>query len=197
MKFKRPKPLGSSSIRAYAELARAREDAFQLYVGPLRPPSHLFHFSSLGGIKAILKSGTLWASDVRLMKDKTELQYATDLLQDVASHAGHYFEEVRHSLAKELLDLCVHISCLTMEPLLRSQWMDYADSGQGCAISFDFHEIKAVRNIGSFPLAYDPKIQREMLEAIYGARKNCRFAIGQRWASTPRPSKILQRSFSR
>ena len=73
MKHKRPRPLGSSINRAYAELKQTRGDAFQLYVAPMPVPSHLFHFSSVAGIKAILQSGTLLASDVRLMKDRPSL----------------------------------------------------------------------------------------------------------------------------
>lgn len=166
MKHKRPKPLCSEIGRAYAELKRARGGAFQLHLGPMREPSHLFHFSSAAGIEAILQSGTLWASDVRLMRDQTEFAYAVELLRSAVKRPDHYFEEVSRNLAEEVRGQCLHVACLSLEACLGSQWLNYADSGRGCAISFDFQEIRKFgHGIGSFPLAYDPGVQIQMIES--------------------------------
>jgi hypothetical protein len=163
MKFKKPKPVGSSLHLACEQLKQARGEAFQMYVAPLPIPSHLFHFSSVAGIEAILKSHALWASDARLMTDKTEVAYATDMLRESATRTGYYFEEVRDKLAEQLLQTCMHIASLSLEPCLRSQWTAYADSGRGCAISFDFHEVRKLTDkIGSFPLVYEPDVQSQM-----------------------------------
>jgi Protein of unknown function (DUF2971) len=165
MKFKKPRGLVSSFRLACEQLKQARGETFQMYVGPLPTPSHLFHFSSLAGIKAILKSRALWASDARLMADKTELTYSASVLRDSATRTGYYFEKVRDKLAEELLQTCMHIASLSLEPCLRSQWTAYADGGRGCAISFDFHEVRKLTDkigIGSFPLVYNPDVQRGM-----------------------------------
>jgi hypothetical protein len=171
MKFKKPKGLVSSLRLACEQLKQARGEAFQMYVGPLPTPAHLFHFSSLAGIKAILKSRALWASDARLMADKTELAYSASVLRESATRTGYYFEKVRDTLAEELLETCMHIASLSLEPCLRSQWTAYADGGRGCAISFDFHEVRKLTDeVGSFPLVYDPDVQRQMWDFYPVAR---------------------------
>ena len=101
MKFKKPKGLVSSFRLACEQLKEARGETFQMYVGPLPNPSHLFHFSSLTGIKAILKSRALWASDARLMPDKTELTYSASVLRESATRTGYYF--VLHLKASDLV----------------------------------------------------------------------------------------------
>jgi Protein of unknown function (DUF2971) len=163
MKSKKAKPAGSPLARALKQLEQARGEAFQMHVGPLTVPSHLFHFSSVAGIRAILKSRALWASDARLMKDKTEVEYAAGMLRESATRTGYYFQEVRTTLAEQLLQTCMHIASLSLKPCLRGQWAAYADGGQGCAISFDFNEVrKLTSKIGSFPLVYEPRVQTQM-----------------------------------
>jgi hypothetical protein len=44
-------------------------------------PDHLHHYTSLTGMRGILKTRVCWATDIRHMNDITEATYAVDLVQ--------------------------------------------------------------------------------------------------------------------
>lgn len=170
MKYKKPKPLRRSHCDVHAEFMSALDAAFKLYHEPLPDPPEMYHYTSLAGAEGILRSGVLWASDLRLMKDPTELHYAAGILSEVARAFPNCLESVRDKLSEELLELGFHLACLSMRRDLRRQWDDYADECRGCAIVFGTAEIRtrcAEAAIFGFPLAYDPSIQARMFEMAF------------------------------
>lgn len=46
------------------------------------PKELLYHYTTISGLKGIVESQSLWASDVRYMNDSAELQYIISLLKD-------------------------------------------------------------------------------------------------------------------
>lgn len=187
MKYKRPSPLSNPRCDVRAEFRSALDEAFKLYHEPLPEPPELYHFTSIPGIKGILQSGDLWASDLRVMKDPTELRYATGILSQVAGEFPHCLESFRDKLADELLGLGFHLACLSMRKDLQRQWNDYADELRGCAIIFDTARLKercAEVEVFGFPLAYDPLIQVQMFELAFHKEEELRRIIAKRkWAT--------------
>jgi hypothetical protein len=151
-------------MRIREEIRRARDEAYQLGVGPIKAPSLLYHYSSLSAICAILETGVLWATDLRKMKDQTEVKYASDVFREAVAKT-HYLESVGPNLAQELLDQCNHIACLSREGDRQFQWENYADQNRGCALAFRLevvNEICRSKGIRSNPLVYEPGVQLQM-----------------------------------
>lgn len=108
----------------------------------LLPPT-LYHYTNWAGFEGICKSGTLRLSSIDAVNDRVELSYATDLLTDLVvgmkskncAHAAmQHLEGIRHA--------CV--ASLTEETDLLSQWMSYAEKGNGVAIGFESGEIRSL-----------------------------------------------------
>jgi len=54
------------------------------------PEKLLYHYTTVTGLKGIVESQSLWASDVRYMNDSAELKYIISLLKDCSeSFQGH------------------------------------------------------------------------------------------------------------
>src|SRR6266853_2545450 len=68
------------------------------------PPSVLYHYTDAAGFLGIIKTGSLWASDVRFVNDMNEMKYSMNLLRQLAT------EKAASDHPKELIDLVDHIS---------------------------------------------------------------------------------------
>lgn len=118
----------------------------------------MYHYSSVHATRAILESGVLWASDLRKMNDQTEVRYASDVLRKAVAKT-HYLESVGPNVARELLDQCTHIACLSREGNREFQWENYADRKRGCALAFRSEVVREIcrsKRIRSNPMVYKP-----------------------------------------
>src|SRR6266699_2930071 len=46
------------------------------------PSDHLYHYTSLNGLRGILESRAFWATDIRYMNDMSEAGYASNVVLD-------------------------------------------------------------------------------------------------------------------
>src|SRR5919205_581849 len=46
-------------------------------------PDHLWHYTSVAGVKGLLSEGKLWFSTAAFLNDSTELSYAVDIADEV------------------------------------------------------------------------------------------------------------------
>ncbi len=49
------------------------------------PDDTLYHYTTFKGLIGIVKTGTLWASDIRYMNDSAELMHTADLIRQEVS----------------------------------------------------------------------------------------------------------------
>ena len=50
------------------------------------PPKHVYHYTSVGGMRGILGGAAFWASDIRYMNDATEEGYAWNVVRDALAN---------------------------------------------------------------------------------------------------------------
>lgn len=111
----------------------------------------LFHYTDVFGLKGIVGSKELWATDARFLNDRSEIDHGRELilkkideraskssseptkvfLEDVASQLKMFFKPTFYR---------VFIACFCEEQSLLSQWRAYSEKGGGYALGFDFSD---------------------------------------------------------
>jgi hypothetical protein len=139
-----------------------------LYIDP-QFPRHLYHYSSLAGIRGILNSKSIWLSDILLMNDEHDGKYWSIVFRDVQRKKSvppiirDPFE--RGSGVGIGSAYYSYIACFSPEYNLDSQWKHYADEGRGCALEFSFEAVRdnadGGKAYGWTPMEYDEDVQRE------------------------------------
>lgn len=146
-------------------------------------PPEVWHYTTLRGIEGILSSNKVWATDAAFTTDSSEFVHA----RDVAVKFLHAFapadEHIAFAIAAalELADKAfeegalsrkhtqVFIASFSAAPDLKSQWMEYADAGQGASVGFDLRSIRppADLNLGiTFaPCVYATEEKEQLVKA--------------------------------
>lgn len=148
------------------------------------PADTLYHYCSTPTLLSIIENNTLRFSDVNMMNDAREWQYAYELFELAA---GSLLEFAAETPALEGLDvdflnnidayvsgkqLRSHpiITCFSKEPDVLSQWRAYADNGSGWAIGFDAQALKSMP-VTLLDVLYEPEEQlvevRNFMAAMY------------------------------
>lgn len=114
------------------------------------PPEVLFHYTSSYGMRGILESSRLWATNYRFLNDASEVAYGMGLfesivkerLQNTSSEVISEFlgRSLRTANAFDGMFDC-YIACFCAQDDLLNQWQVYAESGGGYALGFKANEI--------------------------------------------------------
>lgn len=109
------------------------------------PQERLYHYTSFNSLLGIVKSRSLWASDIRYMNDSAELKHTADLIRTEVLRritAGH----TRPDLLNQFLDWVSHritnghmlfAASFRSNGNLLSQWRGYSRHGKGVSLGFD------------------------------------------------------------
>lgn len=155
------------------------------------PPTHnLHHYTNVAGMRGILESSSLWASDARYLNDATELLYAVRLIDDVAEKVVRSFDTGesftarlphRRGFARNLFineeftqfdarGPVPFVASLCEDDDLLSQWRGYAKNDLGYSLGFSSHSLTPR---GALPrqtflrkVIYDPDQQRRHVRTI-------------------------------
>jgi hypothetical protein len=108
----------------------------------------LFQYTVAAGLKGILESGRLHATDLRFMNDSGELRYAQNLFREVLDSAlPHYDSRLREPFSQGIglldrrEDQRFYAVCFCEEGDVLSQWRAYGSSGGGYAVGFDVRAL--------------------------------------------------------
>ncbi|MCA0144367.1 DUF2971 domain-containing protein [Blastococcus sp. LR1] len=100
----------------------------------LRPPETLFHYTSSAGLRGILETGHIWATDLDFLNDERELRYGLDLLLPLLR--THVLGRSESRLARAILDVLGNtpgtrhfVACFCERGDLLSQWRGYGTPG--------------------------------------------------------------------
>ena len=103
---------------------------------------YIYHYTSLDGLKGILESGEIWATDIRFLNDTSE---ATHGVNSIRRHIEEYIAAQRHSdtFGADVLELWNRIewkqrsfvACFSKKDDDLSQWRAYGRMGY--SIGFD------------------------------------------------------------
>jgi hypothetical protein len=154
------------SVAALEELFGAY-DATRDLPENLEIPEYLWHYTTGAGLKGIIESDALWATEIHYLNDVGEFNLVTALMtQELASRvdssphkaalaaAQHYFSRTDFASAAGLL-----ICSFTTERDQLSQWRGYTEPGDGYNIGIAGAHIKNIVPIESGhlrPCNYDP-----------------------------------------
>lgn len=145
----------------------------EAFNGP--PPPIIYHYTNLEGAAGIVRSRSLWLTNVHYLNDSRELKHAIDLARAVAPElmaqnrsATHYqvLSKFTHQLASfENTNICVASFCEDGD--LLSQWRGYGSSGQGVCLGFSGKALAGLGPRHSAKLlkcVYDPMMQRQVVQ---------------------------------
>lgn len=159
-----------------AEIAKSR-DGLQTEI-----PQLLFHYTNTAGMRGILDSSRLWATNYRFLNDASEVAYGVNLFESLIQErlTMPQNDVVSEFLSRTLRTsngfdgmLDCYITCFCERDDLLNQWRTYAGSGGGYALGLQTDEIG--RRWGQLEreqdfvlrrVVYDPDQQRRLLTEV-------------------------------
>ena len=115
-----------------------------------KQPDLLFHYTSASGMRGILDSSRLWATNYRFLNDSSEVGYGVLLFESLVKER---LARAENDVLTEFLSRTLqtangfdgmfdcYIGCFCERDNLLNQWRTYAGSGGGYALGFSTQEI--------------------------------------------------------
>lgn len=145
-------------------------------------PELLFHYTTASGMRGILDSSRLWATNYRFLNDASEVAYSASLFESLVQER---LAKTQNDVVSEFLSRTLHtangfdgmldcyIACFCERDDLLNQWRTYAGSGGGYALGLKTNEIGGrwgqLERAQDFVLrrvVYDPEQQRSLLSEV-------------------------------
>lgn len=133
------------------------------------PPDILYHYTDLGGLMGILKSGRFWASSIHHQNDSQEFTYGATLLQELlpsVAEAGGPLDRGIRVAFRQPGRYSVFVASLSELGDDLGQWRAYGANGAGVAIGLQYLPLRtSLRRDGHHlrPCIYDPSRQHRLL----------------------------------
>jgi hypothetical protein len=101
----------------------------------------LYHYTNADGLRGIIESKSIWASDCRFLNDATEFNYGLSIFDEIfASYAPTSLPpelaDIIRNFRKASLGVCVLVASFCQDPDLLSQWRGY-NGAAGYALGID------------------------------------------------------------
>ena len=124
------------------------ESHFSLFSSLTKPPSPLYHYTSMEGLLGIGRSGKIYASDTRYLNDSTDSAYVFNFLENHIAqrisggtdHDQKYYKKLSSAL-KTLRMSEVFVASFSEDGDSLSQWRAYSPGGLGFSIGFDAESL--------------------------------------------------------
>ena len=137
----------------------------------------LYHYTTQEGLLGIIRSKTVWASNVHYLNDSKEFRHAIELANRLAwSSANESKEdwrlEFRDRLKQGLEQISrIHIFVFSLSENgdQLSQWRGYCPAGAGYSLGFEIEKLRSISARQGFalePVVYDPQEQEQLLGAL-------------------------------
>lgn len=179
-------------LEVYSDRTNAMMEAFEhppvmseyiARVNAVAPPDLMYHYTDASGLEGILRSGTLWLTDVFRLNDPGEIRYGLDAAcAHLAAEGGRpQASDIENEFARTVCEKLQEnvessanyfvISC-SFERDHADQWRKYGGTGRGYALGFDAgalerHFVKvAPSSPSTFPISYAPVEMQAMQRAI-------------------------------
>lgn len=141
------------------------------------PQEILYHYTSLNGVMGIVKSRSLWATEVRFFNDTAELKHAVDFISSIIDHrlaSRSENIELLTQFKRWLNDRIVnghmlYVVCFTESGNLLSQWRGYSQAAKGVSLGFSPEKISMAAGEQFFQVGkcvYDLNIQEKLAVSI-------------------------------
>jgi hypothetical protein len=120
-------------------------------------PHSVWHYTTAGGLEGILRSGSIFATDIQYLNDSREWRHITRVVQDEIG-IDDSLEEFARLLAgfedRVLSAIDCYVACFCLSGDLLSQWRGYSGGTGGFAIELDPNLLIAAQE--AVPSAEDP-----------------------------------------
>jgi len=160
------------------------------------PQGVLYHYTTFTGLLGIVKSRSLWASDIRYMNDSAELRHTADLINTEVREridSGH----PNPNLLAQFVDWVSHRitsghmlfgASFRSQGNLLSQWRGYSTPGKGVSLGFCPEYILRCSEKQQFMIGkciYEPGRQRMLIRQVVDAVEMLagRQAVGEKTAA--------------
>jgi hypothetical protein len=154
-------------------------------------PPRIYHYTNDAGLRGILRSGTLWLTDIFDLNDPSELRHgfkqATRILTERAAvgarETQHFAKEFERFLLSGGVEAAAYFFVCSFSKWgdELGQWRAYADNGRGFSLGFDskplesaftkHHDGTPVANNSTFFVSYDDEklsgMQRSLIDAVF------------------------------
>ncbi|MFM1908249.1 MAG: hypothetical protein RLZZ591_1926 [Pseudomonadota bacterium] len=146
------------------------------------PPEVLFHYTSSAGMRGILESSRLWATNYRFLNDATEVAYGNALFESIVQGR---LASSSNDVVSEFLGRTLHtanafdgmfdcyIACFCEREDLLNQWRVYAGAGGGYALGFEAKEIgrrwgelHPTQDFVLRKVVYDADVQKRLISEV-------------------------------
>lgn len=158
-------------------------EAIRDLVGEELPTCRLFHYTTLEGLKGIVGSCNIWASDLGFLNDPEEIKYGLCKIQGyVKRRLGNFSIGIERNVHDAIMGAADIGKVSTKGKFSRffafslseaednlGQWRGYGPNGDGVSIGFD-HEVIARRASEQFfkfiKCRYEPEEQEALISAF-------------------------------
>lgn len=107
-------------------------------------PAQIFHYTTSRGLRGILTSHQLWATDIAYMNDATEMAYGLALIAKHVARANTGATEVEREFLRrsdvsesQVIRRGDFVTCFCGDGDLLSQWRSYGAAGSGYSVGFN------------------------------------------------------------
>ena len=188
----------ATTFSSYSEILQAiTRQAF--YRASIRPDTPLYHYTTIEGLRGILSSGCLWATEYQFLNDQEEFRYVERLIPEVTASYG-LADACTDHITQTLLD-AIHeqtqnrahkdsffVACFSLNSDNLTLWAEFAaDCGVNLRLpSFDI--IVPSEDYCALPgkVVYSKQQQIEILRSCFS------LILNERQAS---PKRFMKKSF--
>jgi hypothetical protein len=138
----------------------------------------LYHYTSLKGLLEIIKSKSIWASNILYLNDASELNYCKELLNKILNRRNYLmpipenwfsftnklWQNVDSLFSSEQYNF--FLASFSEEKDLLSQWQGYYTKGSGISLGFKFSKLQECAKENGYKIKkcnYDKIIQESKL----------------------------------
>jgi hypothetical protein len=168
-------------------------------------PRRLWHYTSFEGFEGIVRSGKIWATDIRYLNDTSEFLHTQSIAKsiidqlpndkDLAFTKRHASELIRRIWSTGYLSpekLEVYTSSFTVLKDTLSQWRGYGGGSLGISLGFDlraFRPPSSAETLVTFaPCVYDESSKEELVKYaldhfVNETTKLWKYSMSQTWAA--------------
>ncbi len=150
-------------------------------ITPKRIPSVLYHYTSAQGLLGIIRSRSVWATNIRFMNDSKEyglaLELADGAISERLSAATGACDQGLYHVLRESLEHAqsfeIYVSSFSENGDQLSQWRGYCPGGTGYALGFAAEALRggtpSVTSRFLAPCVYPIEDQEALVNAVMGA----------------------------
>ena len=137
-------------VRSTPQIRQAIENFWKFWL-----PEHstdddlqLYHYTTIDGLKGIIKNRSLWLTHTSTLNDPTELKYGKEIILNILhSEIGNRHEEIINKFLNSLIGEVnsfdeimyeAYVACFCKSDNLLSQWRAYGHRGGGYNLGFTF-----------------------------------------------------------